>query len=578
MPFHSYRVILKWILERKGALTMSHENNEQLNSNLDELVFHTAIKDGLMGAGIWNMTANTFDIMEKITGYPSDYFHSLPDFIDKIALEKDRQLAHSDIKSYLNGKQTTFNSTFRIETKNHQYKWLLIKGKVIHEAVSGDKNFQLMFHDVTGKNYLTGNDEETNLLNRKYFIRKLRRVNDETESNQPAALIGINLINLQSLLYVHGYQVGNELINRTTNLLNQVLGQESDIAYYSKDYYLALIYDVDSLESTLAELIQTFKKPISLNDQMLTIEINLGVTLIPEHSENAMELLQFVDKSLYQAKELGKYHTIYFNKDLSETIYNEHLIKTELISGLKNNEFYLLYQPQVDIKTRTVIGLEALSRWKNDKLGMVAPSVFIPVAEKHGDIIELGRFILEESIQTASKWLKSGYNFGTMSINISPVELSKPGYVNHIIELCETYQVPKDCLKLEITEGVYVESMKNSLETVRELVESGFHISVDDFGTSYSNLAFLSKAKIDTLKIDKSLVDALYNDSGKKIVETIVNLGRDLECKVLAEGVETEEQLHILEELGCQLIQGYYFSKPKTYGEMETFFKTGNKL
>lgn len=254
-----------------------------------------------------------------------------------------------------------------------------------------------------------------------------------------------------------------------------------------------------------------------------------------------------------------------------------------LVGSLDGNSMYKAWliifgAIQIDSTTQKVIGVEALTRWQNDKIGFVSPEIFIPIAEKRGHKVELGRFILEESIRTASRWKNKGYDFGSISINLSPTELTSGNYVETISQLCEKYDVPKSMLKLEITEGVYVESMQNSLETVRELVDAGFAISVDDFGTGYSNLAFLSKARIDTLKIDKSLIDSIDEKTGRIVVKTIIDLGRNLNYKVLAEGVETEEQLQMLTEMGCHLIQGYYFSKPKTMDEMEAVFKNNNLL
>ena len=557
---------------------MIHENDEPSNDLLETTVVHSAMQDGQMGVGIWDMKNDTFELMEQITNYPNGSFQSLPDFIDKVVLEKDRKLAHHDLQEYLDEKQDMYRSTFRIQTKEGQYKWLLFKGRIANNDRAGSQRFDLLVHDVSGRNYSAGNDSETKLLTRDFFIRKLKRLHEEEDTAIRFTLLGVTISNYQSILDVYGYKVSMKLIQEVADILHQLLGKNSEIAAFSHDNFVALVYTTPHIRSTVNQIIETFKTPLVIDNQTIALEVNLGVTFSPEHSSDAMEILLFLETATYQARQLGKYQTVYFNQRLSKSIHQRYLIKTELSNALKEEEFYLVYQPQVDARTRQIVGGEARTRWENAKRGNVRPDVFILIAENRGYMLELGHFILEESIRTASRWQKEGYNFGTMSINLSPAELSTVSYIDNILHLCEKYDLPKSRLNLEITEGLYIESIENSLGTVRKLVDAGFNISVDDFGTGYSNLAFLAKAKIDTLKIDKNLIDALDDKRGRILVKSIIDLGQNLGYKVLAEGVETEEQLHILNELDCNLIQGYYFSRPKNHGEMEALLKSGNTI
>lgn len=561
-----------------GESNMTLENDEQYNDLLVTTVVHSAKLDGQMGVGIWDMKNDTFELMEQITNYPNGSFQSLPDFIDKVVLEKDRKLAHHDLQEYLDEKYDMYRSTFRIQTKDGQYKWLLFKGRIANNDRTGSQRFDLLIHDVSGRNYSSGNDAQTNLLNRDFFIRKLERLHEDDHAAISFALLGITISNYQSILDVYGYKVSMKMIQEVSDILHQLLGENSEIATFSHENYVALVYAPQHIRSIVDQIIETFKTPLVIDGQTIAVEVNIGVTWSPEHSTETMELLLFVETATYQARKLGKYQTVYFNQKLSKSMHRRYLIKTELSKAIKNNEFYLLYQPQVDARTREIVGVEALTRWENAKLGNVPPDVFIPIAENRGYMLELGHFILEESIRTASRWQKEGYHFGTMSINLSPAELTTVSYIDKLLHLCEKYDLSKSRLNLEITEGLYIESIENSLGTVRKLVEAGFNISVDDFGTGYSNLAFLAKAKIDTLKIDKNLIDALDDKRGRILVKSIIDLGQNLGYKVLAEGVETEEQLHILNEMDCNLIQGYYFSRPKNHGEMEALLKNGHTI
>lgn len=369
-----------------------------------------------------------------------------------------------------------------------------------------------------------------------------------------------------------------KLFREVLILLNQILAEDSEVAKFSTENFVCLLHNVKNKQQVRQltdSIVQAFRTPLKIDEQLIQVEVNLGVTIFPDDSTDATELLIFGEYATQQSKQKGKYQTIFFNNKLSNELHEHLLIEKELVTAVQNKEIYLMYQPQIDSSTGQTIGIEALVRWQNEKLGFVSPGTFIPIAETHGYMIEIGDFILEEAIRTAKVWHEKGYAFGTISVNISPVELVGSRFMDKLMALCEKYQLPHNLLEIEVTEGVYMHSIENSLGIVRNLIEEGFKIAVDDFGTGYSNLAFLAQAELDTLKIDKSLIDTLDNPSGYLVVEGIVKLAKSLNYQVLAEGVETEEQVAVLSKMGCRTIQGYYYSKPLLPGKMEQILTQG---
>lgn len=544
---------------------------------LERSVVQTAIKEGQIGVGIWRLDSDTLELSEEITGYIGQPFSTLTKFVEDVIFKMDQSQFRLNLEDYLLDKDKLFRSTFRIVDHSGDLKWVLMKGKVERDLLTGEKRLKFILYNVSGSSLLSGNDPETNLLTRNFLIEKLKhRLSDES-SNSKCAIIGISICNIQSLQDVYGYDSSLEAIKIGAEIIRKITGYETEISRFTYDSFAVLIYNYSDsdLKRRTTELIEKFSQPITVGGQLMRVEINIGVALAPVHSEEATELLLFMEHALSQSRKQGNYAIQFFNPTLSEELHQRLLIKAELAFAIENGEFYLNYQPQIDAQTRKIIGVEVLARWKNRKLGMVSPNIFIPIAEARGYMGDIGQFILKESLKTARKWLDNDYDFGTISINVSPVELSSNSYVDSLLYYCEKYDVPISKIQLEITEGVYLESIINSMSMLHTLVEKGFKISVDDFGIGYSNLSFLRKATLHAIKIDRSLIQTLDDKAGRVIVESIIGIGKKLNYTVIAEGVETEEELNLLTDMGCRFIQGYYFSKPLPVDEIEALLIKG---
>lgn len=260
------------------------------------------------------------------------------------------------------------------------------------------------------------------------------------------------------------------------------------------------------------------------------------------------------------------------NEIIDEAL-EESFIKKHLERGLDNGEFSIVFQPQVDSMHEQLIGIEALVRWNNKYLGYVSPSIFIPIAEEKGLIIKLGLLVMEESIKKGRLWHQKGYKYGTISVNVSPFELANPYYLYNLVTLCDQYDFPYHSLELEITEGLDLENIPNGIAIINEIASHGFKVAIDDFGSGYSNLCSVLQINANTIKIDKSIIDVLHEPKTELIVKSIIDFGQNANLNVLAEGVESQEQVDKLRKLGCHLIQGYYYSKPLTHNEIDLYLQ-----
>lgn len=553
---------------------MSRERQKKSLIELEQSVVQTAIKEGQMGVGIWRLDSDRLELSEEITGYIGQQLSTLTKFVEEVIFKMDQSQFRLNLEDYLLDKDKLFRSTFRIVDYSGDLKWVLMKGKVERDLSTGEKRLKFVLYNVSGSSLLSSNDPETNLLTRNFLIEKLKhRLSDES-SNSKCAIIGISISNIQSLQDVYGYDSSLEAIKIGAEIIRKITGYETEISRFTYDSFAVLIYNYSDsdLKRMTKEIVGKFSQPLTVDGQLMRLEVNIGVALAPLHSEEATELLLFMENALSKSRKKDSYTIQFFNPKHSEDLRQRLLIKAELAFAIKNGEFYLNYQPQIDSKTRKIVGVEVLTRWKNKKLGIVPPDIFIPLAESRGYMRELGQFVVIESLKTARNWLDSDYDFGKIAINVSPVELSSDTYVDNLLYYCKKYNVPISKIQLEITEGVYMKNIINSMSTLHTLVEKGFQISVDDFGIGYSNLSFLRKAPLNAIKIDRSLIQAIDDKAGRVIVECMISIGEKLNYAVVAEGVETEEELNLLTKMGCRYIQGYYFSKPLPMDEMEDLF------
>jgi EAL domain-containing protein (putative c-di-GMP-specific phosphodiesterase class I) len=284
--------------------------------------------------------------------------------------------------------------------------------------------------------------------------------------------------------------------------------------------------------------------------------------LFPEDGEDTHTLLRKADTAMYHAKSMGKNRYQFFTEAINQRLIWRVAMEKDLVLALETEQFYLVYQPQVCVLQTKVVGVEALIRWNHPTKGLIPPSEFIPIAEETGLILKLGEWILQTACRQTKQWLALGFNI-TVSVNLSTRQLNQKNLLEVIADTLRQTQLPAQNLMLELTESMMMSNIEAHIVDLQTLKALGVHVSIDDFGTGYSSLSYLKRLPIDELKIDKSFVDDIdCDESDRDIVRSIVTLGHNLRLKVVAEGVEQQAQVDFLKDNGCDIIQGYFYSKP----------------
>ncbi len=409
-------------------------------------------------------------------------------------------------------------------------------------------------------------DELTGLPNKANLYEKIGKLIDvENCRNNNFTILFVGLDNFKIINDTFGHSVGDEIIKIISTRLQNLTIENKFVSRLAGDEFIILIEncnDTLKIKEEVNKIHDSFKKSIKSKGNKFYVSASTGVSLYPQDGITISDLLKNADAAMYKAKINGKNGNQFYRKSINEDLNRKLVIQNGLHNALENNEFKLVFQPQVDIKTGRIIGYEALIRWYNPECGFVSPNEFIPIAEENGLIIDIGQWVLEESCLFTNKINKMIDDNIVVSVNISSKQLMQDNFVLIVQETLAKYNVKAELITLEITETSLIENFKDNARKLRDLKNKGFKIALDDFGTGYSSLYYLSKLKIDTLKIDKSFIDDLLIKGKMNLTKAIILIAHSLGLHVVAEGVEEHKQLKMLNRYRCDFVQGYIFSKP----------------
>lgn len=423
---------------------------------------------------------------------------------------------------------------------------------------------------IMKSNYQAYHDQLTKLGNRRYFLEILESSVREF-GNKYSYLLLIDLDYFKTVNDTLGHDVGDELLREVAQRMlklsneygNYTARLGGDEFCVLSDTYKNEAQCLDSAKLFAEKLHSEIKKTYDIMGNHLYISASIGVSVVNNKSVNAAKFLKEADMAMYEAKNNGRDGVIVFSEDLYALVQSKLEIERLLYFAIEENEITLNYQPQVDNKDK-VVGCEVLVRWNSNKLGAIGPDVFIPIAENTGYIIELGEYILTESFKTINEWSKNNLPIQTVSINISMRQILHKDFVSMVGRVHNEY-IDNDCkigIIFEITETSSSDDLSSLKATIRLLKEYGINFSIDDFGTGYSSLSYLSEISLIELKIDKTFVDKISEPKQKLLIKLMVDIAKNLNLTVVAEGVETVWQRQLLEDMECDLYQGYLFSKP----------------
>ncbi|MFC7686546.1 EAL domain-containing protein [Ureibacillus sp. GCM10028918] len=440
-------------------------------------------------------------------------------------------------------------------------------------AVSTDITERKQYEDEI--KFQAYHDSLTGLPNRRKFNEDLTNLIDSAKTGiSQSAIMFLDLDRFKYINDTLGHDIGDclliEVSSRIENLLNS-RHYSANIYRLGGDEFTILLphYDKTESEDFANELLEQFKKGFLIDGSEYFITPSIGISIFPDDGDDANTLIKHADTAMYYVKERGKNNHQLFTSEMQSTFYRKMMIEKQLRTALEHDEFELYYQPLIDLKTNEIIAMESLLRWNNEFLGHVPPDEFISVAEETGMIIPIGQWVLKTAIQQNAKWLSEGFKPLKISINVSVRQLLDPLFVEDVKNALADAASDVNNIILEITESIamYEYSMIEKLNNIKKL---GVILSMDDFGTGYSSLSYLNKYPLDSLKIDKSFVIGMnQDDENKAIVKTIIAIAKQLDLRVIAEGVEGQEEACFLKEIGCDYGQGYYFSRPLPAREFE---------
>ena len=406
---------------------------------------------------------------------------------------------------------------------------------------------------------LTGVANQISLVNQ--MDEMLEYVDDENE----LAVIYIGIRNFKSINNSYGYGVGDKVLLEVSQRIHQQLTTECLVARCWGDAFAVVVRDENVVEQAIdliSRLSQSFESTFIIDDYAITTQVCCGIALADSAEDKAIALVERAEAAMTASKDKGTCYN-FFTEELSAAIGERHYLESHLAEALDKNEMSVHYQPMICVKTRQILGAEALIRWHNPILGAVAPDRFIHLAEQNGQILALGNFVLRTAMEQAAHWRKSFGDDFCMAVNMSPVQFRDDNLVSRIAQLLSYYRLPGSSLELEITEGVLLQDEQKAAKAIAGLQKLGVRISLDDFGTGYSSLSYLQKYSFDTLKIDRSFImNLMERDQDKELARAIIAMAKKLNLQVVAEGVETAEQDQFIADEGCDYGQGYLYGKP----------------
>ncbi len=584
--------------ERKRLEALTKQQNEQLhtlNLHLSERTLEVERREARLGR-ILNSSQNEIYIFDEKTllflevnegarrnlGYSTAELSKLTPFDIKPEITEDEFMTLIQPLLKNQKKQLIFetvhqrkdNSTYPVEVSlqlSHTED-MQIFFAIIQDITERKKNEQQI-------RYLAYFDSLTDLPNRRFFMEKLSQsLSHANRHKENIAILYIDLDRFKQINDTLGHSIGDGLLKGVSERLSTILrnndcvnrndsnNAENEIYRLGGDEFTILLDDISEAEDAalVARRIQkSLTQPIMVNDREIFINTSIGIAVYPNDGNNIEDLLKNADTAMYHAKDSGRNTYRFYNDSMNAKALESLEMENKLRKAIKLNEFELFYQPKIDIKSSQIIGVEALLRWQHAVDGWISPADFIPIAEENGLILPIGKWVIDTAIQQCKKWHDAGFKQLSVAINLSGRQFPDVDLVTLIKQVLNKYQVNPKYIEFEITESILMEDAQLAATILGQLKQMGVFISIDDFGTGYSSLSYLKKFPVDILKIDRSFIRDVHIDKDDAAISSaIIAMAHSLGLKVIAEGVENNEQLEFLQERQCDEVQGFYFSKP----------------
>ncbi len=516
-------------------------------------------------------------------GYNTEEFRAMD--LASLVHPDDVQLLRKTLENAVSARQGWQNIVLRWRHRNGSYRTFESNASALFSEAGQLIGFQGVDRDITERRmaearieFLAHHDVLTGLPNRILLRDRFEHAMAVAErSRARVAMLFLDLDNFKVVNDTLGHVAGDRLLQEVVTRLSECTRESDTISRQGGDEFILLlneIPDLETVERIASKILAQLAEPAEINGHVLNTSCSIGIAVYPEDGKGFDSLLQKADTAMYNAKDAGRNIYRFFDDKMNLQAHEHLLLQNRLSQALLRAEFSLHYQPQLEIGSGRVIGVEALLRWHNPELGNVVPARFIPVAEDCGLIVPIGAWVMEEACRQAQALRQAGWSDLTMSVNLSALQFRRANLIETVAGALARSGLPAHLLELELTESILLQDVENTLDTVRQLKTLGVRLSIDDFGTGYSSLSYLKRFAVDRLKIDRSFVRDVNTDpDNAAIVRAIIQLARSLRLGIVAEGVETEAQLAFLRDEGCQDIQGFLFSRPLAAADLDVFMR-----
>ena len=557
---------------------LSHKHAQEALKESEER-YALAARGSNDGLWDWNLSSNVVHFSARwkaMLGHQESEIGDRPEeWFDRIH-DADRERVKEEIASHQKGLTPHFESEHRVLHKDGTFRWMLSRGVAVHDASGNASRMAGSQTDITeGK----VSDPLTGLPNRLLFIDRVGRLVKHTKrrKDQLFAVLFMDLDGFKMINDSMGHLIGDQLLLGVAHRLEKCLrstdtvarlGETFTVARLGGDEFTVLLDDIkdpSDAKRAAERMMKALAAPFILGGKEIFTSVSIGIALSNSAYEQPDEILRDADTAMYRAKSLGKARYEVFDADMRASVMARLQLETDLRRALERGEFRNFYQPIVALVSGEIAGFEALLRWQHPTRGLLGPTEFIPVAEETGLIRELGWWNLREACRQVSEWraASNDHRHLTISVNLSAKQFLQPNLVEDIRKLLSELNLPAEALKLEITESTVMGDPTGAVAMLQQIKSLGIRLAIDDFGTGYSSLSYLHRFPLDTLKIDRSFISGMGDDGeGMEIARTILPMANNLRLDVVAEGVETVQQVLLLKKLQCKYGQGYYFSRP----------------
>jgi diguanylate cyclase (GGDEF)-like protein len=425
--------------------------------------------------------------------------------------------------------------------------------------------------------HIAHHDALTNLPNRLLLDARLNHAIERAKrSDRHVAVMFIDLDHFKNINDSLGHDVGDQLLISISQRLSNCVREGDTVARLGGDEFIIIIeqvQDIGDLDVLLKKIMRVTSQTVSINDHDLSTSASIGISVFPDDGSNAEQLMRNADAAMYHVKENGRHKYHFYTRDLTATAYDQIILETDMKRAIAGDQIMVYYQPQVSLKTRKVVGVEALVRWNHPDLGILSPAQFLPIAEKTGLMTKIGEHVLTTACQQIVKWKQMGLPIENVAVNIADDQIHHGNLVERVKITLQRTNCDTSWLELEITEDFIIKKTKKAIATLQQLRDLGISLAIDDFGTGYSSLSYLKQLPINKLKIDRSFVGDINNDmEDATLVQAIIAMGKSLNLELIAEGVEFNSHEIFLSAHGCEYAQGFYYSKPLPAEEIEELY------